>query len=146
MIGDTSRFPRYERAVIVAKLVQDWKTEGRTEMKHLPWRDIYAWLLAVFFAVGGTMNIFASPGVVADYQGWGYPGWFHYVTGLMEWTAAALMVLPFTRLAGCVLGGTVMAAAAGTVLLNNEYAHAAAPLVLLALVGLSGWLTWRRPG
>ena len=38
-----------------------------------------------------------------------------------------------------------MAAAAGTVLLNNEYAHAAAPLVLLALVGLSGWLTWRRP-
>ena len=77
----------------------------RHTMKTLPWRNIFAWLLAAFFVLGGTLNIFASAEVVEDYRGWGYPGWFHYVTGLMEWTAAALMVLPFTRLAGCVLGG-----------------------------------------
>ena len=37
-----------------------------------------------------------------------------------------------------------MAAAAGTVVLNGEYSHAVAPLVVLGLVALNGWLAGRR--
>lgn len=114
-------------------------------MKSLPWTNILAWLLAAFFVLGGTLNIFATEEVVQDYQHWGYPGRFHYVTGLMEWSAAVMLVRRSTRLAGSALAAAVMLAAAGTVLLNGEYAHAVAPLVVLALVGLNGWLTWRRP-
>ena len=93
-------------------------------MKKLPWRDIYAWLLAAFFVLGGGMNLLASPEILADYRRWGYPDWFHYVTGVMEWTAAVLIAIPATRLAGSVFAGTIMAAAAGTVALNGEFSHA----------------------
>ncbi|MAS12602.1 MAG: DoxX family protein [Nitratireductor sp.] len=112
-------------------------------MKEIPWRHIYAGLLAAFFVLGGFLNIFASPVVLDDYQRWGYPGWFHYVTGLLEWSSALLVALPFTRLAGSALAATVMTAAAATVLLHGEYAHAVAPLVILALVCLNAWFTWR---
>ena len=66
-----------------------------------------------------------------------------YVTGILEWTSAVLIAVPFTRLAGCLLAAAVMAAAAVTVLLNGEYSHAVAPLIVLCLVCLNGWLTWR---
>jgi len=112
-------------------------------MKSIPWRHIYAWLLAAFFALGGFLNIFASPGVLEDYERWGFPGWFHYVTGALEWTSAVLMAVPFTRFAGSMLAAAVMAAAAGTVLLHGEYTHAVAPLVVLALACVNAWLTWR---
>ncbi|MFB4204954.1 hypothetical protein KBTX_01493 [wastewater metagenome] len=112
-------------------------------MKALPWRHIYAGLLAPFFVLGGTLNVFASPEILDDYQRWGYPGWFHYVTGMAEWIAAVLIAVPASRLAGSVLAAGVMAAAAGTVLSHGEYAHSVPPLIVLALVCLNGWLTWR---
>lgn len=112
-------------------------------MKKIPWRHIYAGLLAAFFVLGGFLNIFASPVVLDHYQRWGYPGWFHYVSGLLEWSSALLLALPLTRLAGSALAAIVMTAAAATVLLHGEYSHAVAPLVVLVLVCLNAWLTWR---
>lgn len=111
-------------------------------MRRIPWRHIYASLLAAFFLLGGFLNIFASSTVLDDYQRWGYPGWFHYVTGLLEWISAVLIALPLTRLAGSALGAALMAAAAATVLANGEFGHAVAPLIVLVLVCLNGWLTW----
>lgn len=131
------------RATLAQTAIDAAPVRESTDMRILPWRHIYAWLLAAFFVLGGSLNTFASPEILADYQRWGYPDWFHYLTGLTEWTAAALIALPATRLAGSVLACAVMAAAAGTVLLNGEYAHAVPPLVVLALAGLNGWLTWR---
>ena len=113
-------------------------------MMKLPWHHIFAALLAAFFVLGGTMNIFISEEIAADYQRWGYPEWFHYLTGMLEWASAFLIALPATRLYGSVLGGAVLAAAAGTVVLNGEYSHAVAPLVVLGLVALNGWLAGRR--
>lgn len=112
-------------------------------MKKIPWRNVYAWLLAAFFVVGGSLNIFASPEIVEDYRRWGYPDWFHYVTGLLEWSSALLLAMPFTRLAGSALAAMIMTAAAVTVLLHGEYTHAVPPLVILALVCLNAWLTSR---
>lgn len=112
-------------------------------MTSLPWRHIYAVLLAAFFVLGGTLNIFASEQIQADYARWGYPGWFPYITGLLEWIAAVLIALPAMRLLGTLLAAAIMASAAGTVLLNGEFGHAAAPLIVLALVAVNGWLTMR---
>ena len=112
-------------------------------MNTIPWRHIFAAALAAFFVLGGALNLFASPDIRADYARWGYPNWFPYVTGLLEWTAAILLVIPRTRLLGSLLGGAVMAAAAATVLLHGEGTHAIPPLIVLALAVLNGWLTWR---
>jgi len=112
-------------------------------MSMIPWRHIFAGALVAFFLLGGALNIFASTEIRADYDRWGYPDWFHYITGLLEWTAAALIALPRTRLLGSVLAGCVMGAASATVFLHGEFGHAVTPLVILALVATNGWLTWK---
>lgn len=112
-------------------------------MRKFPWRHLYVWLLAAFFCLGGYLNIFASPEVLDDYRRWGVPDWFHVATGVLEWGAALLLALPAFRLAGSILAGAVMASAATTVLLNAEYAHAVPPVIVLMLVCLNGWWSWR---
>ncbi|APZ55318.1 DoxX family protein [Salipiger abyssi] len=106
--------------------------------------NLFAWLLAGFFVVGGTLNIFASPDIVADYQRWGYPPRFHYLTGALEWLAAVLIAAPMTRYVGSLLAGGIMISAAATVVLNGEHDHAIAPLIVLALVAVNAWVTRRR--
>ncbi|MBC05737.1 DoxX family protein [Thalassospira sp.] len=103
-------------------------------MKKLNWLTIYALILAVFFVIGGTMNLLASDATQADYARWGYPTWFPYLTGTLEWAAAILLVFRATRLVGAALAGSVMIAAAGTLILNCEYAHSIAPITVLILV------------
>lgn len=112
-------------------------------MKTLAWRNIYAGLLAAFFVIGGTLNIFASDAILADYERWGYPDWFHYVTGGLEWLTAVLIASPAARQFGNLLGCGVMASAAATVLLHGETGHAIPPLTVFALVALNGWITKR---
>jgi uncharacterized membrane protein YphA (DoxX/SURF4 family) len=116
MTGATKQVFHCEHAASQAHHGQE-----RPEMKTLPWRDIFAWLLAAFFVLGGSLNIFATAELVEDYRRWGYPGWFHYVTGSLEWMAAALIMLPVTRLAGSTLAAAIMVSAAGTVLMHGEY-------------------------
>ena len=110
-------------------------------MKKVNWKTVFAVLLSAFFVLGGTMNILASPEILADYERWGYPVWFPYVTGGLEWTAAVLIALPATRLAGSALAAAIMVSAAGTVILHGEYLHAVPPVIVFTLVCLNGWLT-----
>lgn len=91
-------------------------------------------LLVAFFLFGGFGNVFASEGILADYAQWGYPAWFHYLTGALELSTAALLLFARTRLAGAMLGGAVMIAAAGTVVVHADYLHAIPPVLVLALV------------
>lgn len=112
-------------------------------MPELNWQSILRWLLAAFFVFGGFGNIFASGVILADYARWGYPDWFHYVTGLLELSVAALLIVWPRRLYGSILGSLVMLAAAGTVILHGEYSHAIAPLVVFGFCLLVGWLTAR---
>jgi len=84
------------------------------------------------------------PSIITEYQRWGYPHWFHFVTGSLELTTAVLLALAPSRLLGSVLGCTVMFAALGTVIIHGEYGHAAAPLVVAGLSIVVGWITWRK--
>ncbi len=112
-------------------------------MLKLPWPLILAWLLTVFFIFGGLGNIIAPPSIAQEYQGWGFPDWFHLVTGTCELATALLLAVPATRLSDAALGCGVMLSAAAVVLFHGELAHAIAPLAVFALLAVGGWMTLR---
>jgi hypothetical protein len=97
-----------------------------------------AWGLAAFFVVGFVINTFAVGLVGAEYRRWGYPDWFHFVSGGLELAVALLLPAMATRLFGVALGSAIMLAAVATVVWHREYLRAAPPLgvfVLLVIVG-----------
>ena len=113
-------------------------------MSKISWRYVLPQALAVFFVVGSLSNIVAPEPIYAEYLKWGYPHWFHFVTGSLELTAAVLLFHARTRLPGAALGCTVMLAALVTVIVQGDYMHAVPPLVVAALALVVGWTTWRR--
>jgi hypothetical protein len=100
---------------------------------------ILAWVLAAFFIVGGAINIVAPGATAAEYRRWGYPDWFHFATGALEFATAGLLALEATRVLGVGLGAAIMLAAIATVVLHREYVHAAPPAVVLILLAVVGW-------
>jgi hypothetical protein len=114
-------------------------------LSEISWRQVLAWALAAFFVAGSLANIFAPRSIIEEYVRWGYPHWFHFVTGSLEFTTAVLLARARSRLWGAALGCTVMCAALGTVVVHGEYGHAALPLIVAALSIVVGWITpgWR---
>lgn len=113
-------------------------------MSKISWRQASAWALAVFFVVGSLSNITAPSSIYEEYLWWGYPRWFHFVTGSLELTTAVLLARARTRLWGAALGCIVILAALATVTLHGEYGQGVAPLVAAALSILVGWIDWRK--
>ena len=113
-------------------------------MSKISWRRVLPWLLAAFFVVGSLSNIVAPGPIVEEYLKWGYPDWFHFVTGSLELTTAVLLARARRRMWGSALGCIVMLAALATVTLHGEYGHGVAPLVAATLSIVVGWITWRH--
>lgn len=114
-------------------------------MSRIPRRQVFALALAAFFVLGSLSNILAPGSIYEEYLKWGYPRWFHYVTGALELTTAVLLARASTRSWGAALGCIVMLAAFTTVVLHGEYGHAVAALVVATLTIVAGWTTWREP-
>jgi hypothetical protein len=102
--------------------------------------------LAAFFVVGSLSNIFVPGSIYEEYLRWGYPHWFHFVTGSLELTTAILLARARTRLLGAALGFIVMSAALATVIIHGEYGHGVPPLVVATLSTVVGWISWRKRG
>ena len=113
-------------------------------MPKISWRQVLPLALAGFFIVGSLTNIVAPRSIYEEYMKWGYPHWFHFVTGSLELMTAVLLARAKTRLWGSALGCTVMLAALATVTLHGEYGHGVAPLVAATLSIVVGWITWRN--
>jgi hypothetical protein len=107
-------------------------------MSHLIW-NLLAWALAAFFTLGAVINVLAPASIAAEYRRWGYPDWFHFVTGGLELATAALLAVTATRLFGAGLGAAIMVAAAGTVVVHREYVRAAMPALVLILLTVLAW-------
>ncbi|WP_066558645.1 DoxX family protein [Croceicoccus bisphenolivorans] len=106
-------------------------------MRRIAWPRLLALALALFFLLGGFVNLVPSAEISADYVRWGYPGWFPTVTGSLELVTAGLLVSSRTRMAGVGIGTLVMLGALATLLFHSELLHALAPLaVLAALAGV----------
>jgi uncharacterized membrane protein YphA (DoxX/SURF4 family) len=101
---------------------------------------ILAWLLTLFFVVGGVVNLVAPPAIAQQYRKWGYPDWFHAITGGLEIIAAILLAIMPTRVLGAALGGVVMLAAVITVIINGEHKRALLPAIVLLLLAATGWM------
>jgi len=113
-------------------------------MSKISWRQVLPLALAVFFVVGSLSNIFALGSIYEEYLQWGYPRWFHFVTGSLELGAAMLLFRPPSRLLGAALGCAVMCAAFATVVTHGEYGHAVPPLIVAILSMLVGWMIWHK--
>ncbi|TPG50428.1 DoxX family protein [Rhodanobacter glycinis] len=113
-------------------------------MSKISWRQILPFALVAFFVVGSLSNIIAPGSIYQEYLKWGYPHWFHFVTGSLELTAAILLSRAPSRLLGAALGCTVMLAALATVIIHGEYRHAVPPLVAAILSLVVGWISWRK--
>ena len=113
-------------------------------MSKISWRQVLPFALAAFFVAGSLSNIIAPGSIYEEYLKWGYPRWFHFVTGSLELTAAMLLFRARSRLLGAALGGAVMLAALATVVIHGEYGHAVPPLVVAALSLVVGWISWRK--
>ena len=113
-------------------------------MSKISWRQVLPIILAAFFVVGSLSNIFTPGSIYEEYLRWGYPRWFHFVTGTLELTAAILLFRAPSRLLGSALGCTVMLAALATVIIHGEYGHAVPPFVAATLSLVVGWISWRK--
>jgi hypothetical protein len=105
---------------------------------HL-WVQILSWVLAAFFVVGFVINTFAVKLIGPDYSRWGFPDWFHFVSGGLDLAVALLLPAAVTRPVGVLLGCSTMLAAIATVIRYREYRRALPPLVVFALLTVVGW-------
>jgi hypothetical protein len=108
-------------------------------MSDLSWITLLSWALAAFFVVGAVINTFATKMVGPEYRRWGYPEWFHFVSGGLELAVALLLATMMTRPFGVALGCAIMLAAIGTVVRHCEYRRAVPPLVVFVLLAIVGW-------
>jgi hypothetical protein len=74
--------------------------------------------------------------VRAEFVRWGYPAWWNLVTAACEGLAAALIVLPGTRVWGLALGALVLLAAIATVTWRRDYRHLTPGVALAALTAV----------
>jgi len=122
-------------------------------MKKLPWGDIALWVVAAFlvyvFARQGPAKFSSSSGWARAFAIWHYPVWFRIVIGLVETTAAVLLLTRRTASIGAALIAVVMLGGMGTHLHfghPGQMTSEVLPLMLslVVLVGrwrhLAGWI------
>ena len=126
------------------QILRGAQLEKVVQMSKISRRQVLALALAAFFVVGSLSNIFAPGSIYEEYLRWGYPHWFHFVTGALELTTAILLAQARTRLWGSALGCAVMLAALATVSLHGEYGHGVLPLIVATLSIVVGWIAWQK--
>jgi hypothetical protein len=94
------------------------------------------WLLVAAFFGAGMFNAIGTRATRERFVRWGYPSWWHLVTGGFEILSAILIALQAGRDAGLILGTIIIAAALVTVLRHREYSDLAPLSVFLALIAL----------
>lgn len=92
-------------------------------------------ILALAFAGAGIANLVGIGSVRDDFRRWGYPSWFHHLTGGLELLGALMLLLPDLRTYALVLLSTVMVGAMITLVRHREgVAHIAPALALTLLI------------
>ena len=107
-------------------------------MSAISWIHGVTGALSAFFALGFAINTFAVRKVGPEYERWGYPDWFHYVSGGLELLVALLLQATVTRPFGIVLGGAIMLAAIATVIYHREHPRAVPPFIVFVLLAILG--------
>lgn len=91
-------------------------------------------LLAAFFLLVAAKNLAGDAAMAADFERWGYPGWFRTVTAAVQVAGALLLVDARVAFWGAGVLACVLVGAVATHLRHDPPATAASPAVFLGLV------------
>jgi hypothetical protein len=108
-------------------------------MNTISWIQGLTGALSAFFALGFVINTFAVKKVGPEYERWGYPDWFHFVSGGLELLVALTLPATVTRPFGVALGCAIMLAAIATVIRHRESHRAVPPFVVFVFLSVLGW-------
>jgi putative oxidoreductase len=100
-------------------------------------------LLALMFLFAGAFKLSGAQTAVNNFAKWGYPDWFRVVTGIIEVTAAILVLVPRTSFYGAALILATMVGAVLTHAMHAETGNIPLPLSLFALAAVLAYV--RRP-
>jgi uncharacterized membrane protein YphA (DoxX/SURF4 family) len=104
---------------------------------------VLAGILAAMFLFAGGFKLSGAQTAIDNFAKWGYPDWFRIVTGVIEVTAAILVLVPRTSFYGTLLILPTMVGAVITHVTHGETPNVGLPIVLFALAAVLAYL--RRP-
>src|SRR5262249_53782561 len=107
--------------------------DARSSMIH----TASVWLLVAGFFGAGLFNILGASATRAEYVAWGYPDWWHWVTGGLEIVTAAFIAIPLLRGAGLVLGALTILAAVATLLRYGSYRQLPPAVAFMVVIALA---------
>ena len=99
--------------------------------------------MTLMFLFAGGFKLSGAQAAIDNFARWGYPDWFRIFTGVLEVTAAVLVIIPRTSFYGAALIMATMIGAVLTHATHDETRNVPLPLVLFALAALLAYL--RRP-
>lgn len=91
-------------------------------------------VLALLFLLNGGMKLAGM--MVAQFEMWGYSGWFQYLIGVAETAAGIGFLMKKTRFLSAAAMIVVMLGAIFTLVRDGQTAQAAVPVVALLLCAL----------
>ena len=109
-------------------------------------KSVGIWIVTALAAAGlgiaGSSKLLSPDMWIARFEGWGYPGGFSYVIGVLE-TVGALGLLVPRGAAYAALGlAAIMTGAVLTHVVNGQ--GFLGPVLYLVLLGLIGWSRWAQ--
>lgn len=118
-------------------------------MKLVLW--ILQGLLVVAFLAAGGQKLLGVESQVAEFDRYGYPLWFMYVTGIVEVTGALGLLVGFSRpvvtpFAALLIVGTMLGALFTHVRIGDPLQTMVAPFVLLLIAATVLSLGYARRG
>lgn len=97
---------------------------------------LLAGLAVLAFLAGGIANATGNPKIRESFNHLGFPGWWCWVTAVLEIAVALLLAFPATRIVGACIGALIMLVAIGAILRARLPRKLPPPLIFLALLGL----------
>ncbi len=100
-------------------------------------RQISGWvvslLLAFVFLGAGGAKLAGQPMMIEQFRSFGYPIWFMYLIGVVEFSCAVLVLIPRMRRIAAVGLACIMVGAMGSLLLHGPHERVAGPAILLCV-------------
>ena len=106
--------------------------------------NLLAMFLAAIYLGFGFSSILGQENVRQAFFSWGYPDWFRMLVGFLEIVAGGCLLIPPAAPAAAGVLMVLMLGAMGTHLRAGETPYALIPMVLCVLLGIVGYLAWKK--
>ena len=100
-------------------------------------------LIALAFIAASLGKLTSTPGVLEQFETYGFPRGFHLLIGAVELAGAILLLVPKSRLYAIYILTAVVAGAAATHLVHDPLIQLARPLVF-SLFLAAAWLITKK--